>query len=171
MSFRGTLCVVCTRDVSSRTPCMFLLLHGEEFYHWVGCHDRLIHSEVWKIGSKQAWRPDLHFMFTWEGERWAVVTHDGGKMHWEAKHTLGVKKGREAGRQGGILAFVIPGSRTWYGGAVCCMDGAVQVYRGRMGGDGQGGGGGSVVEKTMMTSWCVGWGGEIRPIFHDCCSS
>lgn len=35
----------------------------------------------------------------------------------------------------------------------------------------EGGGGGSVVEKTMMTSWCVGWGGEIRPIFHDCCSS
>lgn len=101
VSFRGTLCVVCTRDVSSRTPCMFLLLHGEEFYHWVGCHDRLIHSEVWKIGSKQAWRPDLHFMFTGEGERWAVVTHDGGK-HWEAKHTLGVKKGREAGRHFGF---------------------------------------------------------------------
>lgn len=50
-----------------RTPHMFLLLHGEEFYERKLCS---IHLGVGKLeASKQAWRPDLHFMFTMVEER------------------------------------------------------------------------------------------------------
>lgn len=161
VSFRGIVLLYSGR-LLPHTPRMFLLLHGEEFYQRE--QSRSFYS-LWGLKNWEQASMAARFAFYvhrgWRSERWAAdhnwVTHDGGK-HWEAKHTLGLRK---AGRHFG---FCNRGRRTRRGTSdvLCCMDGSFKDGGGAgwrmmmVKWEEVGWGGGMLSRKTMMTPWCEG---------------